>query len=55
MYVTIEQLKAVDKNKLPFYIRKMLESAIQYVEEQGGKAWIHPHVLADFGIKGKEE
>jgi hypothetical protein len=52
MEVTLEQLKTVNPKelKVPYY-RKMLESTIKYVERQGGKAWVHPHVLADFGIK----
>ncbi|WP_374717714.1 hypothetical protein [Neobacillus sp.] len=52
MEVSIEQLKAVNIKdlKIPYY-RLMLESTIKYVEEQAGKAWVHPHILADFGIE----
>lgn len=52
MEVTLEQLKAINTNELevPYY-KKMLKSTIKYVESEGGKAWVHPHVLADFGIK----
>lgn len=50
--ITLKQLKEVNpKNfKVP-YAKQMLKSTIQYVESQGGKAYVHPHVLADFGIE----
>lgn len=52
MEVTLERLKAVDPKDLKISCaKKMLKSTIKYVEKSGGKAWVHPHVLADFGIK----
>jgi hypothetical protein len=51
MYVTLEQLMNVDTKGMKPYIKKMLEDTISYVEENEGRAWVHPHVLADFGIK----
>lgn len=51
MEVTLDQLKAVDPKALRFnYLRRMLESAINYVEKKGGKAYIHAHVLEDLGV-----
>lgn len=54
MEVTVEQLKAVNPKslKVPYY-KRMLQSTIEYVEKQGGKAWVHPHVLIDLGIEVK--
>ena len=51
MEITLKQLKAINPKELKQpYHRKMLQDTIRYVKEEGGKAYVHPHVLADFGI-----
>lgn len=51
MFITLDELLEVDTEGFPLHTMMMYHATVSFVEQEGGIAWVHSHVLQDFNIE----